>query len=221
VQISNFKSGAEGPNWSPDGKKIAFDTPQSDSLGVYIVDISERVPRKLITNVPEALMPSWSHDGKWIYFLSGGAAGQKLYRCPGTGGDAVLLAALPPTELGLHPIESSDGRTVYFTSTGGQGNTPLYAVSVRKPGAKAALEEIPTMENPWFWTIVPGGIYFVPADAPKSLRYFDFHTKHVRLIFESDKRFWYGLSVSPDGRSILYSKVDEENQDVMLVDQFQ
>jgi hypothetical protein len=80
---------------------------------------------------------------------------------------------------------------------------------------------MPAMENPAFWTIVPGGIYFVPADAPKSLRYFDFHTKHVRQAFESDKRFWYGLSVSPDGRSILYSKVDEENQDVMLVDQFQ
>lgn len=34
------------------------------------------------------------------------------------------------------------------------------------------------MENPAFWTIAPGGIYFVPADAPKSLCFFDFYTKH-------------------------------------------
>jgi len=79
---------------------------------------------------------------------------------------------------------------------------------------------MPAVEFAAFWTIVPGGVYFVPADAPKSLSYFDFRAKRVRPIFESDKRFWYGLSVAPDGRHILYSKVDEENQDIMLADKF-
>ena len=190
----------------------------SGGSGIYIVDISERVPRKLTTNIFEAEMPSWSHDGKWIYFMSRGTDGQKVYRCPATGGDAVLLAALPSTERGLYPFESFDGETVYFA--GSESDTPLYAVSLRNPGTKVALEEMPTIARATFWTIVPGGIYFVPADAPKSITYFDFHTKHVRQIFELDKRSWHGLSVSPDGHWILYVKVDEENQDIMLVDQF-
>jgi Tol biopolymer transport system component/DNA-binding winged helix-turn-helix (wHTH) protein len=219
VQVSNFKaSGVQGPSWSPDGKKIAFDTPQAGSIEVYVVDISERVSRKLKTNISTAMMPSWSHDGKWIYFISHG--GKEVYRCPATGGDAVVIAGLPPTEWGLYPVESFDGETVYFTSVAGDGKSTLYAVSLRKLGTKVALEEIPTIDHAAFWTIVPGGIYFVPADAPKSIRYFDFRAKRVRQIFESDKRFWYGLSVSPDGRYILYSKVDEENQDIMLADKF-
>ena len=217
VQVSNFKSsGVQGPSWSPDGKKIAFDTPQAGSIEVYIVDISERVSRKLKTNISTAMMPSWSHDGKWIYFMSHG--GKEVYRCPATGGDAVVIAGLPPTEWGLLPVESFDGETVYLASVGGDGKSALYAVSLRKLGTKVALKEIPIIDHAAFWTIVPGGIYFVPADAPKSIRYFDFRAKRVRQIFESDKRFWYGLSVSPDGRYILYSKVDEENQDIMLAD---
>jgi dipeptidyl aminopeptidase/acylaminoacyl peptidase len=209
-------SGVQGPSWSPDGKKIAFDTPQAGSIEVYVVDISERVSRKLKTNISTAMMPSWSHDRKWIYFMSHG--GKEVYRCPATGGDAVVIAGLPPNEWGLDPVESFDGETVYFTSVAGDGKSTLYAVSLKKLGTKVALKEIPIIDHAAFWTVVPGGIYFVPADAPKSIRYFDFRAKHVRQIFESDKRFWYGLSVSPDGRYILYSKVDEENQDIMLAD---
>jgi Tol biopolymer transport system component len=225
VQISNLNgSETEDPSWSPDGKMIAFDSGQSSVSegsgvrGIYIVDISERIPRKLITNIFDAKMPSWSHDGKWIYFMSRGPDGTKVYRCPATGGDAVLLAALPSTEQGLYPVESFDGETVYFA--GSESNTLLYAVSLRNPGMKVALKEMPTIARATFSTIAPGGIYFVAADAPTSIRYFDFHTKHVHQIFESDKRFWHGLSVSPDGHWILYVKVDDENQDIMLVDQF-
>jgi hypothetical protein len=70
------------------------------------------------------------------------------------------------------------------------------------------------------WTVVPEGIYFTPADAPKSVRYFDFATKQIRQIFEAEKAFVSGLSVSPDGRWILYTQVDEANEDIMLVDHF-
>jgi len=66
----------------------------------------------------------------------------------------------------------------------------------------------------------PGGIYFVPADAPRTLRFFDFSTKQIRNVFEAKENFGGGLSVSPGGRSLLYSQVDEENSDIMLVDHF-
>jgi hypothetical protein len=45
-----------------------------------------------------------------------------------------------------------------------------------------------------------GGIYFVPAEAPKSVRYFEFASKQIRPVFEVDKDFDTGLSISPDGR---------------------
>ena len=70
------------------------------------------------------------------------------------------------------------------------------------------------------WALIPGGIYFVPAEAPRSVRYYDFTSKQIRPIFEVDSDFYSGLSVSPDGRWILYSQESDVNSDIMLVDHF-
>jgi hypothetical protein len=70
-------------------------------------------------------------------------------------------------------------------------------------------------------TVGPNGIYFVPADSPRSIDYFDFATRHVRHVTRIDKDFrpWIGgLSVSSDG--LLYSQMDEANGDLMLVENF-
>jgi Tol biopolymer transport system component len=221
VQISNFKHPVTGtPRWSPDSQKIVFDTRQSEDSELYIVDVSELMPRKVATNVPNISMPSWSHDGKWIYFFSESLDGAKVYRCPANGGDAVLLAALPRGERGgIGPVESFDGKSVYFAKR--IYDTELYTVSLERAGSASVLKGMPLMKYAFLWTVAPGGVYFVPAGAPKSLRYFDFSTKQVRQIFEIDKEFFVGLSVSPDGRWLLYTQVEaEENSDIMLVENF-
>ena len=83
------------------------------------------------------------------------------------------------------------------------------------------MDGLPRLRGYGHWTLSPGDIYFVPADAPRSLRYFDFASKQIRPILEADKDFGSGLSVSPDGRWILYSLVGDLNSDIMLVDHFQ
>ena len=79
---------------------------------------------------------------------------------------------------------------------------------------------LPKIKYFGLWTLVPGGIYFVPHDDPKSLQYYDLSTKKIRRIFTIEKDFDRGLSISPDGRYILFSQLDEENSNIMLVDHF-
>jgi Tol biopolymer transport system component len=212
VRLSDSKSSKAGaPRWSPDSLKLAFDSRQSDRPEVYIVDISERLPRKLITNVSDASMPNWSHDGKWLYF--GGGPEQRIFRCPASGGNAVALSA----DTGFFPYESYDGETVYFVSSPDGGD--LRMVSVKQPGSAVAVKGMPAMSNASLYTVVPGGIYFVPASASRSLQYFDFVTRQVRQIFDLDDCD-NGLSASPDGRWIIYTQSAQDNTDVMLVDHF-
>jgi serine/threonine protein kinase len=77
VQLTNLKNVSTGtPNWSPDSTKIVFDSrtairPGQNHADIYVVDATERVSRKLNTGTDEASVPSWSHDGKWIYFIGG------------------------------------------------------------------------------------------------------------------------------------------------------
>jgi len=79
---------------------------------------------------------------------------------------------------------------------------------------------MPAMFSTCHYTVAPGGIYFVPADAPHSVRYFEFNTKKVRQLFEADKDLDCGFSISSDGRWFLYAQLDEASRDITLVDHF-
>ena len=215
VQISNSHDRSGNPQWSPDGKRVAFDSRPRDRWEIYVADISEGIPKRLVTNISDIVRPHWSRDGKWMYFTSDEPDRWGVYRCPSSGGNAVLISKDP---FGGAPQESFDGGTVYFD--GGVGKAVLKKVALLGDqfGAESEVEGFP--QGSWPWTLSRAGIYFVPAEAPKSLRYFDFATRQIVPIFAVNKYFGGGLSVSPDGRWILYSQADNMNSDIMLVDHF-
>jgi Tol biopolymer transport system component/DNA-binding winged helix-turn-helix (wHTH) protein len=217
VQISNPTQPSGSPQWSPDGNKIAFDSLSRNRWEIDVADVAERKPRKLVTNISNVIRPHWSRDGRWIYFRSNEPGRMGIYRCPASGGDAIPLSK---DTVGGSPQESFDGKVVYFASR--TVNSTLKQVALPgKPGTESVVDGLPRLSNHSLWTLSPGGIYFVPAEAPRSVRYFDFATRQIRPIFEVDKDFARGLSVSPDGRWIIYSQLVDTSGDIMLVDHFQ
>jgi WD40-like Beta Propeller Repeat len=215
VRMTRLDGIASVPQWSPDGKKIAFELHQSGRFEIYIVDIADQVTRKLATNDLKMFAPSWSRDGKWIYFRSSESIGQRIYRCPANGGHAVALGGQPD---GTFPKESVNGDVLYFATR--LANTGLTALSLKAPASETAVEGFPAIAGQNLWTLGQQGVYFVPAQNPKSLNYFDFATKTNHQIFGIEKDFGGGLSISPDGHWVLYSQIEEENSDIMLVDHF-
>ena len=214
VQLSRFKNPQTGSaRWSPDGQKIAFDTQASGHPEIYVMDISERVPHKLSCELQDMSVPSWSHDGKWIYFLG---KGQAVYRCPATGGDAVVLSSQSQPAHG--PLESPDRQKVFFSTFA--PDSTLYEGSLEQPGAESAIPGMPVLADVTLWAPVSDGIYFVPKDAPHSLHYYDFSTRKTRPILTVEKDLSDGLSVSPDGRWVIYAQIDQLNSDIMLIDHF-
>jgi Tol biopolymer transport system component len=72
------------------------------------------------------------------------------------------------------------------------------------------------------WTPFGSGIYFVSCDTGKaSIDFFDLNTKQTRTIYVSDRGVpvWMGsISVSSDGRWLLFPQLDQQSSDLMLVE---
>ena len=141
---------AAGPQWSPDGKYIAYtwsktssqesvwtDISEFTNSEVYVVPSTGGIARKLTTNPGPDGNPQWSPDGKWIAFTSSTsnwAAKSNVMIVSAEAGE--------PKNLTTDFIESAqgvnwspDGKTIYFSSGVGM-YSHIYSVPVA--GGKVA-----------------------------------------------------------------------------------
>lgn len=71
-------------------------------------------------------------------------------------------------------------------------------------------------------TVVKNGIYFAIAEGPAKplIEFYNFATNKVTHVAVLPKPFSYSLSMSPDGRWLLYTQVDQSGSDIMLMENF-
>jgi len=217
VQLTNLGRPSGSPSWSPDGRRISFDSRQNGRAEIYWMDLQERVPHRIkLSNVEEPSVPSWSQEGKWIYFIAGsGPNGARIYRAAPEGGEATPLSTLS----GYGPVESFDGERVFFAVHNGK-KALLESASLKPTGTETSLKGMPVLSFGGNWAVVRDGVYFFPADSPGTLSYFNFATQEVRPIYEVGRGAFYGLSISPDGRYAIYAKIEGISSDIMLIDHF-
>ena len=127
------------PQWSPDGKRIAFvsnrtgkeyDEDRNSDVWVLNADGSGQLT-KISDHDESDNQPRWSPDGKWIAFTGEvhDRDHPKIWLAPATGGTPSTLAA---NGLDLIPggLEwSDDGKSLYF-ETGVKGELHLFRVDV-------------------------------------------------------------------------------------------
>ena len=101
-------------SWSPDSKEIAFVKWNGKKADIYIVSLDTGAVRPFTTDGKENTYPSWSPDGKWIFYSSGRGLwidSLRVWRQPVDGGKAVVNK-----RLGLRPpIHSLDGKWIAYT----------------------------------------------------------------------------------------------------------
>ena len=214
LQLTSFGICMTGtPRWSPDGKLIAFDSRAGGEANVYLVNPGGGSPRKLNIDIHGNTQPSWSRDGKWIYFVNGADAhAPTIWKVSSAGGHAVPITQ---GEASL-PVESPDGQLVYFVR-----QYKLW--SVRTDGtAERQVEDMPPSMYGDAWTPFRSGIYFMGyANGKSAIEYLDLETRKVRLLYlmEKDRPDWIGgLPVSGDGKWLLFPQVDEQSSDLMMIE---
>lgn len=72
---------------SPNGKQLAFTALNE----LYLVDLPNGTPKKLVTLDETQAEPTWSPDGQWIAFVTWQSEGGKLYKIRPNGSDLTQL----------------------------------------------------------------------------------------------------------------------------------
>ena len=79
---------------------------------------------RLTTDAADDAMPSWSPDGKWIYFASSRTGRQEVWKVRATGGSAEQVTR----NGGACVFPSADGTHIYYTKH--DGDAELWTVAV-------------------------------------------------------------------------------------------
>ena len=131
---------------------------------------------------------------------------------PAAGGDAVQVT---PNHGGGGAIESPDGSSIYY-------HTVSVVSSVwRMPTAGG--DPVKVLDGVvWFnYSLLDKGAYYI--DQPESetrLQYLDFATGTTTTVARNLGEVGAGLTASPDGRTILFTRMDASADDLMLVENF-
>jgi eukaryotic-like serine/threonine-protein kinase len=101
------------PDFSPDGKRVAFSSNRSGTLEIWVAD-QEAARRVTSLGGPQALLPRWSPDGKEIVFFANVDRNRDVFAVAAEGGKPRRLTRGP--DINFVASWSRDGKSVYFAS---------------------------------------------------------------------------------------------------------
>jgi Tol biopolymer transport system component len=208
------------PQWSPDGQQILFSaiTGINGTFESYAIRRAGGALKRLSpANDPEF----WSHpigsrDGRWIYFAATLSGSLQLWKMPSAGGTPMQITK----NSGYRPLESPDGRNLYY---GKHDKPEVWRIPVDGGEETRVLQSVVGRN----WTVAPKGIYYFEfpgaPGAPKPVKLYSFQTGTVRNLGTVEPTVtpdFSGISVSSDGRWLLYSHISSTTSDLMVLDGF-
>jgi eukaryotic-like serine/threonine-protein kinase len=219
LQVVAFERGSAGsPRWSPDGKLIVFDGRVDGNADVYVVNVDGGKPRRMTTEDSEDVVPSFSRDGQWIYFCSNRSGTRQIWKMASAGGPAVQVTTLG----GFDNIESPDGKFLYYAK--GRGEPGIWRIPVGGGEGTPVLDE--HRAGFWRqWAVTEQGIFFITAETPNRpvIEFFNFASRKISPVLTLDKPLpdtISGLAVSPDGRRLIWTQLDQVSSDITLMQNF-
>jgi Tol biopolymer transport system component len=218
LQLTSFGGELDGtPRWSPDGKWIVFDRRPGKHSQIYVVDAEGRNLQALTDGEYENSVPSFSRDGKSIYFGSMRSGNWQLWKQSFDGGKAFQITQ----HGGFTAFESYDGKTLYHTKREEEG---IWSIPM-SGGAETRVTAAPRRGFWGHWAVCETGLYLLDNDIlPRpTIEFYNFKTRKLTLVIRLEESAQAGnpsLDASRDGRIVLYVQYQAQSA-LAMVENFQ
>jgi sugar lactone lactonase YvrE len=170
-------------------------------------------PRIVTDPAFESMSPVWSRDGRWIYFASLRGGKRQVFRSASAGGKAVQVAGEDREET----RDSVADATLHYGDPDSAESGAWHHPTDGKPDE--LVTALRTAHESRYWTLTRSGLYFLDGtEPPWTIRFLSFSTRATTPVIRMARppAFGsFGLSVSPDGKWLLYTQVDQRSSDIV------
>ena len=168
-------------------------------------------PRRVSSATADELNPSWSRDGKRIYFFSNRTGRNE-------SGESLSAEGRPngSPRTAVVALESTDRETLF---SNGRPASPLFARSLDGGSERQVLDHVAWSA----FAVFEDGIYYLGrpgGDGKYPLQFHEFSTGSSRLITTIEGPLQQFLSVSPDRKTFLFTRHSGAGSDLMLLENF-
>jgi Tol biopolymer transport system component len=163
-------------------------------------------------------MPSYSNDGRWIYFGTKRSGQYEVWKMPAEGGVATQITQSGQAHM---PLESLDGRTVYYVHNTREESNGIWKTPVLGGNAEQVTGPL---SGQFGFAITPDGVFYSAAPVSRSqhlIRFLSFSTRRSWPVAVTDHPIGLGLSLSPDQRFLVFAQRDQTGSDLMLIENFE
>ncbi|MEI7514572.1 MAG: Tol-Pal system beta propeller repeat protein TolB [Betaproteobacteria bacterium] len=146
--VANFKGSNSAPSWSPDGRTLALTLSRDGGSQLFLLDAATpgAEPRRLAASSAIDTEPTFTADGRFVYFVSDRGGSPQVYKVPANGGTPERVTFTGTYN--ISPALSPDGRWLaYVSRIGGAFKLQIMDLAT---GQSTGLTDTNADENPSF-----------------------------------------------------------------------
>ena len=216
VQLTSEGGRPLTPRWSPDGSTLAFALRRTGQADIYVVDAEGGSPIQITRTASEDLFPHWSGDGRWILFASDRTGRWELWRARPDGSSTEQI-----TRVGaVFGCSDWSGQLVYFVKPGEPGIWRQNWTS-QSAEPEIVVDDLSTGDFA-NWSLTRGGIYYIRrVEGIATLAFHDLGSGRTTDVYDLDLVPNHpALSARSDGSELVFTQLDEDAGDILMIDSF-